>query len=229
MADSTSDTEDLFSWDNDLEKDSERRLHINTDSQFFKGLKGLALDERIGHYLARYADFLFDIDYDAWTVSFRKGVVGVDAQLVDDLEAVLAPVLDVDQGVVQRGAVVAGECFALTQLPGRGVDVGRDDVVQQAGELAVGQVDPVQGFELLAEVAFQRGAVPDVGAVLVLEALELADEAVLDVLFFDDGARCSGRRVVSRLGRRHGVTNGVGDGPTGCATSGRLRIVAVGP
>jgi hypothetical protein len=66
-------TEDLFSWDNDLEKDSERRLHINSDSQFFKGLKELALDERIGHYLARYADFLFDIDYDQWTVSFRKG------------------------------------------------------------------------------------------------------------------------------------------------------------
>ena len=66
-------TEDLFSWDNDLEGDSERRLHINTDSQFFKGLKDLALDERIGHYLARYADFLFDIDYDEWTVSFRKG------------------------------------------------------------------------------------------------------------------------------------------------------------
>ncbi|MFO1252224.1 MAG: AAA family ATPase [Inhella sp.] len=66
-------TEDLFSWDNDLEKDSERRLHINTDSQFFKGLQELALDERIGHYLARYADFQFDIDYDHWTVSFRKG------------------------------------------------------------------------------------------------------------------------------------------------------------
>ena len=68
-------TEDLFSWDNDLEKDSERRLHINTDSTFFKGLKELTLDERIGHYLARYADFLFDIDYDKWTVSFRKGEV----------------------------------------------------------------------------------------------------------------------------------------------------------
>lgn len=66
-------TEDLFSWDNDFENDSERRLHINTDSQFFKGLKDLALEERIGHYLARYADFLFDIDYDQWTVSFRKG------------------------------------------------------------------------------------------------------------------------------------------------------------
>ena len=68
-------TEDLFFWDNDLEKDSERRLHINTNSTFFKGLKELALDERIGHYLARYADFLFDIDYDKWMVSFRKGEV----------------------------------------------------------------------------------------------------------------------------------------------------------
>lgn len=66
-------TEDLFSWDNDLEKDSERLLYINSESKFFKGLKDLALDERIGFYLARYADFLFDIDYDQWTVSFRKG------------------------------------------------------------------------------------------------------------------------------------------------------------
>ena len=66
-------TEDLFSWDNDLEDDKERRLHINADSKFFKGLKDLALDERIGYYLGRYADFLFDIDYDQWTISFRKG------------------------------------------------------------------------------------------------------------------------------------------------------------
>lgn len=66
-------TEDLFSWDNDLEEDKERRLRINADSKFFKGLKDLALDERIGYYLGRYADFLFDIDYDHWTISFRKG------------------------------------------------------------------------------------------------------------------------------------------------------------
>lgn len=65
-------TEDLFSWDNDLDHDKERQLHINADSKFFKGLKDLALDERIGYYLGRYADFLFDIDYDQWTISFRK-------------------------------------------------------------------------------------------------------------------------------------------------------------
>ncbi|PLU23210.1 anticodon nuclease [Sinorhizobium medicae] len=65
-------TEDLFSWDNDLEKDNERRFHINSNSRFFKGLRELALEERIGDYLSRYADFLFDIDYDKWTISFRK-------------------------------------------------------------------------------------------------------------------------------------------------------------
>lgn len=66
-------TEDLFRWDNDLENDLERRLHINNDSKFFRGLKDLALDERIAYYLRRYADFWFDIDYDRWTVSFHKG------------------------------------------------------------------------------------------------------------------------------------------------------------
>jgi hypothetical protein len=66
-------TEDLFSWDNDLAGDSERLLFINSDSKFLQGLQDLALEERIGYYLARYADFLFDIDYDNWTISFRKG------------------------------------------------------------------------------------------------------------------------------------------------------------
>lgn len=66
-------TEDLFRWDNDLEHDRERWLHINKESKFFRGLKDLALDERIAYYLRRYADFGFDIDYEKWTVSFNKG------------------------------------------------------------------------------------------------------------------------------------------------------------
>ncbi len=65
-------TEDLFTWDNDLDGDTARRLQINSDSTFFNGLKELALDETIASYLDRYADFDFDIDYTAWTVSFRK-------------------------------------------------------------------------------------------------------------------------------------------------------------
>lgn len=65
-------TEDLFSWDNDLEENKERRLHINTDSQFFKGLKDLALDERIGYYLGRYADFFLILIMTSGRSAFAK-------------------------------------------------------------------------------------------------------------------------------------------------------------
>lgn len=66
-------TEDLFVWHNDLEDDTDRHLMINKDSSFFNGLNDLALDEAIAGYLSRYADFDFDIDYDNWVVTFRKG------------------------------------------------------------------------------------------------------------------------------------------------------------
>ena len=66
-------TEDLFVWHNDLDGDTDRRLKINENSKFFKGLTELALDETIAGYLSRYADFEFDIDYSTWAVTFRKG------------------------------------------------------------------------------------------------------------------------------------------------------------
>lgn len=66
-------TEDLFTWDNDLDGDAVRHLRLNPDSTFFNGLKDLALDETIAGYLRRYADFDFDIDYETWKVSFRSG------------------------------------------------------------------------------------------------------------------------------------------------------------
>ena len=66
-------TEDLFTWDNDLDGDTARHLRLNPDSTFFNGLKDLALDETIAGYLDGYADFDFDIDYTAWKVTFRKG------------------------------------------------------------------------------------------------------------------------------------------------------------
>jgi wobble nucleotide-excising tRNase len=66
-------TEDLFSWDNDLDNDTERVLKINAKSKFFNGLRELALEEKIFTYLERYADFDFKIDYDNWTVTFSKG------------------------------------------------------------------------------------------------------------------------------------------------------------
>lgn len=66
-------TEDLFSWDNDLENDTQRVLKINAGSTFFSGFKELALEEKIFAYLERYADFNFKIDYENWSISFDKG------------------------------------------------------------------------------------------------------------------------------------------------------------
>lgn len=66
-------TEDLFSWDNDLESDTERYLRLNTASKFFSGFKELALEGKIFSYLERYADFDFKIDYEQWSISFSRG------------------------------------------------------------------------------------------------------------------------------------------------------------
>ncbi len=68
-------TEDLFTWDNDLQGDAVRQLQLNPDSTFFEGLKDLALDETIAAYLRRYADFDFDIDYTTWKISFSKEIL----------------------------------------------------------------------------------------------------------------------------------------------------------
>ena len=65
-------TEDLFSWDNDLENDSERMLRMNTASHFFSGLAELEMESRIRSFLNRYADFNFDIDYEAARIRFWR-------------------------------------------------------------------------------------------------------------------------------------------------------------
>ena len=55
-------TEDLFSWHNDLDNDSERYLTLHPTSQFFAGLEELEMDNRIAPILSRYADFEFKLD-----------------------------------------------------------------------------------------------------------------------------------------------------------------------
>lgn len=55
-------TEDLFTWDNDLEGDRYRILKLNEKSRYFKGLASTELDTRIRSLLDRYADFDFRID-----------------------------------------------------------------------------------------------------------------------------------------------------------------------
>lgn len=65
-------TEDLFYWDNDLENDAKRVLRLNRNSRFFGGLQELEMETRIGPLLARYTDFDFYIDYDAWEITFFR-------------------------------------------------------------------------------------------------------------------------------------------------------------
>jgi hypothetical protein len=68
-------TEDLFSWDNDLENDRDRVLRMNTDSAFFDGLADLEMENRIRPLLRRYADFDFQIDYAQGTILFWRETV----------------------------------------------------------------------------------------------------------------------------------------------------------
>jgi len=80
-------TEDLFSWDNDLQNDRQRVLKINRDSRFFAGLGELEMDNRIRPLLNRYADFDFRIDTTEWEVSFSREVERDSGRtLVEDIK-----------------------------------------------------------------------------------------------------------------------------------------------
>lgn len=68
-------TEDLFSWDNDLINDTERRLKINLDSKFFVGLPGLDISNKIRPILRKFADFNFEIDFKKGEVYFEREVI----------------------------------------------------------------------------------------------------------------------------------------------------------
>ena len=54
-------TEDLFTWENDLENDTNRGLKLNHNSKFFDGFSGL--EPLVYKYLNRYTDFDFNFYY----------------------------------------------------------------------------------------------------------------------------------------------------------------------
>lgn len=110
-------------------------------------------------------------------------VVRVDAQLVDDLEGVFAPVLDVDQGVIERSAVVAGKTVAVAQRAGGGEDVRGDDFFDQTREFAIGEADAIEGFEVLAEVGFQSATIVDIRAEGIFKVAKFFDQGLFDLLF----------------------------------------------
>ncbi|SMP07707.1 AAA family ATPase [Chryseobacterium profundimaris] len=68
-------TEDLFSWNNDLENDTNRVLNLNADSAFFDGLHELELDAKIEAFFNNYVDLKFDINYETSTVTFSRSIV----------------------------------------------------------------------------------------------------------------------------------------------------------
>lgn len=68
--------EDLFTWNNDLNRGNESVLLMNEDSNFFKDMEGLPMEDRIREQLSFYADFDFKIDYVNWTISFSRDVAG---------------------------------------------------------------------------------------------------------------------------------------------------------
>ncbi len=80
-------TEDLFSWNNDLENDTNRFLKLNADSAFFEGLRELELDVKIESFYNNYTDIKFDINYDEATVVFSRSILveGVE-QTVDNIK-----------------------------------------------------------------------------------------------------------------------------------------------
>ncbi len=65
-------TEDLFSWDNDLDHDTNRALKFNRSSHFFDGLDGVDMESRIRPFLHCYADFDFTIDYPKNKIVFNR-------------------------------------------------------------------------------------------------------------------------------------------------------------
>jgi len=135
-------------------------------------LQGFQLDLYHGHAVDEQ-------DY----IKAVMAVVGVDAQLVDDFKVVFAPVLDIDQRVIERRAVVALEAVLFAQVLGGGEHVRGDDAIQQAGEFAVGELNTVECIEVLAEVDFQRSAVVDVRAVGVFQFAQFFDQSLFDLLF----------------------------------------------
>jgi len=80
-------TEDLFTWHNDLEEDTDRRLLFNKNSHFFDGLRELEMDTRIRELLKVHADFDFTINYDDGYISFSREVRNREGtEIINDIK-----------------------------------------------------------------------------------------------------------------------------------------------
>ena len=110
-------------------------------------------------------------------------VVGIDPQLVDDLEGVFAPVVDVHQRVVERRAILAREAVAAAKRLRRRKHILRRDLVEQPLELGVSESHSIERLELRPEIRFQLGTVTDIGAIAVLQFLQPGDQLLFQDAF----------------------------------------------
>src|SRR5690606_27452179 len=97
--------------------------------------------------------------------------IRVDTQLVNHFKVVLAPLANVNEGIVQRRTIISCELTLFTYSLSDLEDIRCDDLITEAVELCVGEVDSVQSFELLSEVLFKASFVANVIAVGVFEVL----------------------------------------------------------
>ncbi len=126
---------------------------------------------------AAWADgerFQFDL-YDGHAIDEQNHVIavvavlGVDAQLVDDFEGVFAPIFDVDQGVMERRAIIAVEAVASAQSLGSCEYIWRNDLLQQPSEFGVCEINLIERLKLRAEVLLQGSTVANIRAIGVFE------------------------------------------------------------
>jgi len=77
-------TEDLFTWNNDLDDDTDRKLMFNKSSRFFGGLEGFDIENRIRKLLDIYADFDFSISYDEGYITFSRKIINTKKETVTE-------------------------------------------------------------------------------------------------------------------------------------------------
>ncbi|MBB3844221.1 hypothetical protein FHT13_001825 [Xanthomonas arboricola] len=75
--------------------------------------------------------------------------------------------------------------------------VGGNDLFQQALKLGSGQGDPVQLFEMFAEISFERSTATNVRSQRVLEPTKLFDKFLLDGGFSDAHMKPQSRMVAA--------------------------------
>ena len=77
-------TEDLFTWNNDLDDDTDRQLMFNKSSSFFGGLDGFDIESRIRKLLEIYADFDFTIYYGDGHITFSRIITNAKGESVTE-------------------------------------------------------------------------------------------------------------------------------------------------